>query len=165
MDGQSLKLAEQVIREATARDMTVATAESCTGGLVSAALTSVSGSSAVFTHGFITYANEAKIGVLGVPESVIASQGAVSQPVAAAMAEGALARATASVSVSLTGIAGPGGGTTTKPVGLVWFGASSAFGTKTERRVFPGRDRHGVRELSVHQALRMLIAEIKQHPG
>lgn len=100
----------------------IATAESCTGGLVAGLLTEISGSSAVMERGFVTYSNEAKIELIGVPSDLISSHGAVSEPVARAMAEGALAHSRADVAVSITGIAGPGGGSAAKPVGLVHFG-------------------------------------------
>jgi nicotinamide-nucleotide amidase len=99
----------------------IATAESCTGGLVAALLTEISGSSAVVERGFVTYSNEAKTELIGVPSELIAAHGAVSEPVARAMAEGALAHSHADVAVSITGIAGPGGGSEAKPVGLVHF--------------------------------------------
>lgn len=164
IDPVTLHLAKQVVQESAARGLTVTTAESCTGGLVSAALTSVAGSSAVFTHGFVTYANEAKAELLGVRGEALATHGAVSQPIAAAMASGARAQSRADVAVSITGIAGPGGGSAEKPVGLVWFGMSTTSGTRTEKRVFANMDRQTVRLLSVRQALRMLIAGIRQHP-
>src|SRR5690606_34646650 len=113
--------AEAVIRRATEAGLMVATAESCTGGLVSGALTAIAGSSAVLDRGFVTYSNEAKVEMLGVSEAVLARFGAVSEPTARAMAEGATAKSRASVSVSVTGVAGPGGGSADKPVGLVHF--------------------------------------------
>jgi nicotinamide-nucleotide amidase len=117
----------------------VATAESCTGGLVAAALTSVSGSSDVVDRGFITYSNAAKTQMLGVDAGLIDRHGAVSEAVARAMAEGALSHSAAHLSVSVTGIAGPGGGSADKPVGLVWFGRALAGGRVTSaRHVFPG---------------------------
>jgi nicotinamide-nucleotide amidase len=116
-------LARQVIETAAARGLTLATAESCTGGLVAGALTGIAGSSAVVERGFVTYSNPAKTDLLGVSARLIETHGAVSEPVARAMAAGALARSLASVSVSVTGIAGPGGGTADKPVGLVHFSA------------------------------------------
>ncbi len=106
----------------------IATAESCTGGLVAAALTSVAGSSLVFERGFVTYSNEAKEELLGVPRDLIEAHGAVSEQVARAMAEGALARSRADLTVSITGIAGPGGGTPEKPVGLVHFASAARDG-------------------------------------
>lgn len=114
-------LAETVLAENRARGRTIAVAESCTGGMVSAALTEIAGSSDVFDRGFVTYSNEAKMEMLGVSEDVIATFGAVSVATAWAMAQGALERSGADVAVSITGIAGPGGATPTKPVGMVVF--------------------------------------------
>jgi nicotinamide-nucleotide amidase len=134
----------------------VATAESCTGGLIAAALTSVAGSSDVMDRGFVTYSNEAKTEMLGVPPALIAAHGAVSAEVAAAMAEGAIAHSRAHVAVSVTGIAGPGGGTAEKPVGLVWFGcATRGARARTERQVFNG-GRADIREQARDFALRLL---------
>ena len=134
----------------------VATAESCTGGLIAGALTEIAGSSDVVDRGFVTYSNEAKTEMLGVPAGLIEAHGAVSEPVARAMAEGALARSRAGVTVSVTGVAGPGGGSADKPVGTVWFGASRrGAGTLSERKVFSG-DRSAVREATVRYALELL---------
>ena len=115
-----LAQATDVLAKARARGLKLATAESCTGGLISALLTEVAGSSDVFERGFVTYSNEAKQELLGVPEDLIAANGAVSQPVASAMAKGALNHSAANAAVAVTGIAGPGGGTPEKPVGLVY---------------------------------------------
>jgi nicotinamide-nucleotide amidase len=151
-----LMLAEAVLTACRERGLTVATAESCTGGLVAAALTAVPGSSDVFEHGFIVYSNRAKSEMLGVPERTIASHGAVSAQVAAAMARCALERSGASLAVAVTGIAGPGGGTPGKPVGLVYLACAQAQReTSVERRLFAG-DRAGIREASVRDALEML---------
>ena len=120
------RLARKVVEAATARGRAIATAESCTGGLVSGALTAVAGSSAVVERGFVTYSNAAKAELLGVPAELIDRHGAVSEPVARAMAEGALVHSAAAVSVAVTGIAGPGGGSPDKPVGLVHFAADIA---------------------------------------
>lgn len=134
----------------------IATAESCTGGLVAAALTDIAGSSDVVERGFVTYSNEAKTELIGVPADLIVRVGAVSAEVAQAMAEGALARSRADVAVSITGIAGPGGATPGKPVGLVWFGlAVKGAPTQVEKRNFPG-DRAAVRRHSVATALALL---------
>jgi nicotinamide-nucleotide amidase len=125
------------------------TAESCTGGLIAAALTHVAGSSDVFERGFVTYSNESKAEALGVDPALIARHGAVSAEVAAAMAAGALAHARADLSVSVTGIAGPGGGSPEKPVGLVWFGvAERGFAPRTVKMIFPG-DRPTIRAAAV----------------
>lgn len=142
-----------------AHGKTCATAESCTGGLVGGAVTSVSGSSEVFLGGIISYANEVKMNVLGVPREVLDTVGAVSSECAAAMAEGARRLTGADVAVSTTGIAGPGGGSAEKPVGLVWFGLATAEGTRTEKAIFRG-DREGVRANAVTHALGMLTMAV-----
>jgi len=137
--------------------LTLATAESCTGGMVAAVLTEIAGSSDVVERGFVTYSNEAKAELLGVPIALIQAKGAVSDEVARAMAEGALARSRASVAVSVTGIAGPGGATPAKPVGLVHFAAlKRSAPVLVARHIFPG-DRAAVRRASVETALSMLM--------
>ena len=138
------------------RGLMVCTAESCTGGLIAAACTDRAGSSVWFERGFVTYSNASKTDLLGVPADLIARHGAVSQEVARAMATGALARSGAQLSVSVTGVAGPGGGSAEKPVGLVHFGAArSGFEPVTESHIFPG-DRDEIRRLTVITALAML---------
>ncbi len=135
------------------RGLRLATAESCTGGLIAACLTHVPGSSEVVDRGFVTYSNAAKTDLVGVPAALVEQHGAVSQPVAAAMAAGALARSLADITVSVTGVAGPGGGSTEKPVGLVWFGCARRGGSvTTTSHMFPG-DRGAVREATVASAL------------
>ena len=119
-----LQRASLLLAEARDAKLKIAAAESCTGGLISALFTEIPGSSDVFERGFIVYSNDAKRDMLGVPGDLIADMGAVSEPVARAMAEGALNHSRASLSVSVTGVAGPGGGTPMKPVGLVHFGAA-----------------------------------------
>jgi nicotinamide-nucleotide amidase len=138
------------------RGLVLATAESCTGGLVSALITEVPGSSAAFDRGFATYSNAAKAEMLGVSPALIAAEGAVSEAVARAMAAGALARSGADIAVSITGVAGPGGGTAAKPVGLVHFARARRDGTVTavERR-FGDIGRNAVRLASVAQALEL----------
>ena len=144
-----------------AKRLRVATAESCTGGMVAAAITAVAGSSEVFEYGFVTYANRAKTALLGVPAALIAAVGAVSQEVAASMAEGALAASGADLAVSVTGIAGPGGGSAEKPVGTVWFGLATIGGEIiTLRRVFAG-DRTAVRLAARDFALAMVMEKVK----
>ncbi len=139
-----------------ARDLTLATAESCTGGLISAALTAIPGSSATLLAGYVTYANTAKTRMLGVPAEVIESVGAVSEASARHMAEGALRDAEADLAISCTGIAGPGGGTPVKPVGLVFIGCARRGGeTLVERHVFPG-DRGAVRAATVAAAFALI---------
>lgn len=150
--------AAAVIQAALKTGIMVATAESCTGGLVSGALTGVAGSSAVLDRGFVTYSNEAKAEMLGVSDDLLAQFGAVSEPVARAMAAGAVERSRASASVSITGVAGPGGGSADKPVGLVHFAAAGPSGAvlHVERR-FANIGREAVRLESVHVALALLL--------
>jgi nicotinamide-nucleotide amidase len=140
-----------------ARKLMVATAESCTGGLVAGALTDIAGSSAVVDRGFVTYTNAAKHQMLGVPNATIERHGAVSRETAEAMVRGALGQAHADLAVSITGIAGPGGGTADKPVGLVHFAAASRGGNLIHReRRFGDIGRGEVRRRSVLEALAML---------
>lgn len=134
----------------------LATAESCTGGLIAATCTGLSGSSDWLDRGFVTYSNAAKTAQLGVPEALIAQHGAVSEPVARAMAEGALRYSLAQLSVAVTGVAGPTGGSADKPVGTVWFGWATPEGVTTERQCFPG-DRDAVRLATVQHALAGLL--------
>ena len=148
--------AEKLVKVLTEKKMTCATAESCTGGGVGYAITGVAGSSAVFMGGIISYDNSVKRDVLGVPEEVLAKKGAVSSECAAAMAEGVRRLLKTDLAVSLTGVAGPGGGSAEKPVGLVWFGLASAKGTITEKQMFPG-DRAAVRTAAIEHALQLLI--------
>ncbi len=158
-DRNTLTLAQAALDACRARGWRVATAESCTGGLVAAALTAIAGSSDVVERGFVTYSNEAKSELLGVPPEVIATHGAVSAETTAAMAEGALARAPVDLAVSITGVAGPGGGSPEKPIGLIYCGlARRGKSPRTERRVFPG-DRAAVRDAAVELALGLLAAE------
>jgi nicotinamide-nucleotide amidase len=149
-------LAQQVITEGASRGLMVATAESCTGGLVAGALTAVAGSSAVVDRGFVTYSNEAKSDLVSVPAGLIALHGAVSEPVARAMAQGAVARSRATVSVAVTGIAGPGGGSDEKPVGLVHFAAAGPAGLIHVEHRFGDIGREAVRLESVRVALGLL---------
>ena len=140
-----------------AKGLKIATAESCTGGLVAALLTEISGSSAVVERGFVTYSNEAKTDLVGVPADLIAIHGAVSEPVARAMAEGALAHSRADVTVGITGVAGPTGGTTTKPVGLVHFGlARKGVATLHLERRYGDLGRETIRRRAVEDALSLL---------
>jgi nicotinamide-nucleotide amidase len=153
---------ELVLALCRERGLTLATAESCTGGLVAARLTSVPGSSDVFVGGIVSYANEVKASALGVPEDVLRTHGAVSAETAAAMAAGARGRLEADVAVSVTGIAGPGGGTPDKPVGLVYLHASAPGGERALDFVSPG-DRETVRTRAAVAALhlvRKLVAEL-----
>jgi nicotinamide-nucleotide amidase len=140
----------------------VATAESCTGGLVASLLTEIPGSSDVVERGFVTYSNEAKADMLGVAPALIAAHGAVSEPVARAMAEGALARSRARMAVSITGVAGPGGGSAEKPVGLVHFGlAASGRPTLHRERRYGDLGRAEVRARAVEDALALLEGALR----
>jgi nicotinamide-nucleotide amidase len=155
-DPEILTLAEQVLGLCRARNWRLATAESCTGGLVAAVLTAIAGSSTVVERGFFVYSNNAKREMLGVSDETIAAHGAVSAETAAAMARGAAARAGVDLAVSVTGIAGPGGGTPQKPVGLVYLGLARRDGTShVERRILPG-DRGEVRRAATLLALELL---------
>jgi nicotinamide-nucleotide amidase len=139
------------------RGLMLATAESCTGGLIAAACTDLAGSSAWFERGFVSYSNAAKTQLLGVPAPFIASHGAVSEPVVRAMAQGALAHSAAQVAVAVTGVAGPGGGSADKPVGTVWIAWAMTDQVRAERMQFSG-DRAAVRQATVEHALRGLVA-------
>jgi nicotinamide-nucleotide amidase len=156
-----LKLATEVLANARAKGWKIATAESCTGGLVAGALTEIAGSSDVFERGFVTYSNEAKTELLGVAAELIAKHGAVSKEVALAMAEGALRHSRADLSVSITGIAGPGGGSREKPVGLVHIAAAcSNRARRHEEHRFGALGRAEVRTKSVEAALGLLLREL-----
>ena len=151
--------AERLVGALAEKGLTCSTAESCTGGGVGFAITAVAGSSAVFWGGVVSYDNSVKRGVLGVPEEILATKGAVSSECAAAMAEGARRLIKTDLAVSITGIAGPGGGSADKPVGLVWFGLASEAGTVTEKNVFLG-DREAVRAAAIEHALRLLLSAV-----
>lgn len=158
-DSELLASAQAVIMEYTRDKRMIVTAESCTGGLIAALLTEIAGSSAVLDRGFITYSNEAKTALLSVSPELIGAHGAVSEEVCRAMLDGALAASPADIAVAVTGIAGPGGGTATKPVGLVYLGTLHRGQTATvERHVFPG-DRGDVRRATVLRALKRLLDE------
>ncbi len=158
---ETLALAQSVLDACRARGWRLATAKSCTGGLVAGALTAIAGSSDVVERGFVTYSNAAKSELLGVSPETIANHGAASAETAAEMAQGALARSPVDLAISVTGIAGPGGVTPAKPAGLVLFGVARRDGRcRTERRVFPG-DRTAVREAVLEVALRFLEAEAR----
>ena len=139
------------------RGWMLATAESCTGGMIAAACTDLAGSSQWFERGFVTYSNAAKTEMLEVDANLITQHGAVSEPVARAMAQGALARSAAHVTVAVTGVAGPGGGTVEKPVGTVWLAWATPVGVSSEVKHFAG-DRAAVRAATVHYALQHLLA-------
>lgn len=166
MSGVSLELAADVIRRCRASGLTIATAESCTGGLIGACLTEVPGSSAVLDRGFIVYSNQAKQDVLGVPSDMLEGHGAVSAETAAAMAVGACDRAGVDIAIAVTGIAGPGGGSDSKPVGLVHLALAADGRLDAVREVFPG-DRQAVRAATLERALQMLLAAAdgdRSHP-
>jgi nicotinamide-nucleotide amidase len=162
MNDELRAAATAVLEACRARGLKIATAESCTGGLVAGALTDIAGSSDVVDRGFVTYSNEAKQQMLGVPASTLRDHGAVSRETAQAMARGALGKADADLVVAITGIAGPGGGSADKPVGLVHFAAASRSGElmHAEKR-YGDIGRAEVREKSVLQALAMLRALAK----
>lgn len=157
-----LSQAEDFLTLAREKDVTVATAESCTGGLLSALLTEIPGASAVFDRGFVTYSNVAKMERLEVPETLLATHGAVSEEVARAMAEGALKHSPASLSVSITGIAGPGGATAAKPLGLIHFAcAMTGKPTLSAHHIFSG-NRSEIRLQAVQTALGICISRINK---
>ncbi len=149
--------AEGLVRALTNKGWKLATAESCTGGMVAAAMTDIAGSSDMFDRGFVTYSNAAKSDMLGVPADLIAKHGAVSEAVARAMAEGALRNSIADVAVSITGVAGPGGGSAEKPVGLVHFACSTKEKTEHLEMRFGGLTRAAIREAAVRQALQLVF--------
>jgi nicotinamide-nucleotide amidase len=156
----TLDQARSLLALMDAKGMTLATAESCTGGLIAAALTAIAGSSSVVMGGFVTYANDAKHKMVGVRQESLAQHGAVSEEVAREMAEGARDRAGVSLALSCTGIAGPGGATPGKPVGLVFIGcAREGAPTIVERHVFPG-DRAAVRAATVAAALNLAARSV-----
>lgn len=156
MSTATLPLVEQLAARLLQRQWLLATAESCTGGLIAGACTDLSGSSNWFERGFVTYSNAAKSEQLGVPAVLIDTHGAVSEDVARAMAVGALAHSHAQVAVAVTGVAGPTGGTAEKPVGLVWFGFALPGQVLTEKMHFAG-DRAAVRAATVRHALTRLL--------
>tara|TARA_E500000318_G_scaffold39918_1_gene38365 strand:+ start:19034 stop:19534 length:501 start_codon:yes stop_codon:yes gene_type:complete len=156
-DDEIRSLATTVLERCRALGWKAATAESCTGGLIAGALTEIAGSSDVVDRGFVTYSNEAKMQMLGVPAETLTAHGAVSEQTARAMALGALANSDAGVSVAVTGVAGPGGGSAEKPVGLVHFAAATPDGIIAEHRVFEG-DRGAVRHQTLLHALKMMLS-------
>ena len=156
-------LAAQLLAALRGRGWTLATAESCTGGLLGDALTDIAGSSDVYLGGVVAYANSAKIALLGVPADVLASVGAVSPETAAAMAAGASRQFGAQVALATTGIAGPGGGSPEKPVGLVYLGLATPEGVWTERHLWPG-DRRANKVHSAERALAWAIDHLATQP-
>jgi nicotinamide-nucleotide amidase len=153
--------AEALLAAARARGWRITTAESCTGGLIAGLLTAIGGSSDVVDGGAVTYSNAAKTRMLGVPAETIAAEGAVSEAVARAMAEGARTTANVDLAIAVTGVAGPGGGTAAKPVGLVWFGLAAHGGISAEAQIFPG-DRTAIRLATVRHAVSMLRAQLAE---
>lgn len=153
-------IAAELLDAFRSADLKVATAESCTGGLIAALLTSRAGSSDVFERGFVTYSNSAKSEILGVPQALIKELGAVSGPVAVEMARGALVKSEADAAVSVTGIAGPGGGSTEKPVGLVYVAVANRYddGVYVEEFRFEDMGRDHIRNETARNAMEMLIA-------
>jgi len=154
---------EELATLSIARGWMLATAESCTGGMIAAACTDLAGSSAWFERGFVTYSNDAKTELLGVPSHLIAQHGAVSEPVVRAMAQGAVQRSHAQLGVAVTGVAGPSGGSADKPVGTVWFAFMVGGQLTSERRRFDG-DRAAVRAATVQHALAGLVARLQALP-
>jgi nicotinamide-nucleotide amidase len=150
---EMIEQARAVLSLCRSKQWTIATAESCTGGLVMGLLTEIVGSSDVVDRGFVTYSNDAKQKLLGVPEQVLRLHGAVSEPCARAMAKGALEASGASIAVSITGIAGPGGGSAEKPVGLVHFGCATSRGVWHRERRYGDRGRRAIRLAAVEEAL------------
>ncbi|WP_163272751.1 CinA family protein [Chelativorans alearense] len=154
-------LARRVLQACEERGLMIATAESCTGGMIAAAITDLAGASNVLERGFVTYSNEAKVEMLGVSPQTLGAHGAVSEETALEMAAGALAHSRADITVSVTGIAGPGGGTAQKPVGLVWFGlAVKGKEPRAQKRQFTSGERAQVRRDSVATALGLVLEAV-----
>jgi PncC family amidohydrolase len=156
-DEELSELAVAVVRACAARGLTLATAESCTGGLIGHLITEVPGASSCFVGGVISYSNALKEALLGVPRDVLAAHGAVSETVAVAMADGARMRTGADIAVAVTGVAGPDGGTAAKPVGLAFIACASATGTVVHERRWLG-DRHANKRASAGEALALALA-------
>lgn len=155
-----LQQASRLVSVCKSRGLSIATAESCTGGLIAGAITEIAGASDIFERGFVTYTNEAKVEMLSVPQEVLNGHGAVSEPVARAMAEGAVANSASVLGIAVTGIAGPGGGTPEKPVGLVHLAcAQRGQPTLHLREIFPG-DRTAIRIATVAAALDLALKRI-----
>ena len=153
-------LAEEVISACKNNNLQLATAESCTGGLIAGCLTSVSGASDVLQYGYVTYTNQAKINLLGVSAGVLDEHGAVSELVSRSMADGAIRSGDANIAVSVTGIAGPGGGSDKKPVGLVHIAVARIdYETLHERHLFKG-DRKAIRQQTIAAALQLLLSQV-----
>lgn len=155
-DAEITSLAKRAIEMLVEHDMTIATAESCTGGLIAGALTSIPGSSDAVYGGFVTYANEAKVAMIGVPEQTLSEFGAVSEQTARAMAEGALRASDVDIAIAVTGVAGPGC-SEKKPVGLVYFGCATASETYYQERRYGDLGRDEIRKATVATALKMVL--------
>ena len=155
-DEALIALAQKLVEQLRARNQQITTAESCTGGLVAALITEISGSSSVFSRGVVSYANEVKSALLGVDKKLLAAHGAVSAEVATAMAQGALKKAHADIAIAITGIAGPTGGSPEKPVGLVFIALAGKNGLEVKRFLFKG-ERHEVRMQAVKAAIEMAL--------
>lgn len=152
-------IAEQIVEKASLSGKTISTAESCTGGMIASAITSISGSSKIFGYGFITYSNEAKLTLLDVPADIIKAKGAVSEEVALSMSYGALMKSGADLALSVTGIAGPTGGTKSKPVGLVYISISTKSNSFVNKFLFEG-NRDQIRNEALSKGLSMILSEI-----
>ncbi|WP_162653879.1 CinA family protein [Lentilitoribacter sp. Alg239-R112] len=156
-------LAEKVIKSFAAKGLMIATAESCTGGLIAASLTGISGSSAVVDRGFVTYSNDAKMEMLGVLEVTLKTHGAVSDKTALEMAQGALGNSDADIAVAVTGIAGPGGGTPEKPVGLVYLAIATDKHVNVHKLMFGElKNRDEIRQATVERALTELVSILNE---
>lgn len=162
MSDATQKLAKTIIQRCIELKQHVVTAESCTGGLIAGAITDIAGSSAALERGFVTYSNESKNEMLGVPAEMIDNHGAVSEEVVRAMVLGALTRSNANFGVAVTGVAGPGGGSEEKPVGLVYIAAASKEPQRVvvSRKLFPDKGRASIREATVQRALTMLLDQL-----
>lgn len=159
MDFNIKALAEQIVEKASFAGKTISIAESCTGGMIASAITSISGSSKIFGYGFITYSNDAKVTLLDVSSDIIKSKGAVSEEVALSMSYGALMKSDADLALSVTGIAGPTGGTVSKPVGLVYISISTKNNSFVNKFLFEG-NRDEIRDQTLKQGLSMILSEI-----
>lgn len=162
-DSELMQLSEKIGRALKARGATVTTAESCTGGWIAKSITDIAGSSAWFERGFVTYSNEAKSQMIGVSEATLRDNGAVSEPVVVEMAIGALRVARADYAISVSGVAGPDGGSVEKPVGTVWFGVASVSGQGVTRRNAFAGDREAVRRQATAYALNLLWQQFLQN--
>lgn len=158
----SQELASKLIDICRAKNLKIATAESCTGGLVAATLTEISGASDVFDRGFVTYSNQSKIKLVGVPKDLIETHGAVSEEVSLAMADGAAEKSGAQLTCSVTGIAGPNGGTEEKPVGLVYISSHYSNGSTICHKCFFDGERSEIRDFSTREALKLMLSQVEE---